>query len=243
MQTTTHPIEVIHHTNYAHDPGPPRGFFEAMLQDDVVIDDMVQDEENLLSTIQKLLAIGAAGLLIYGIALGIVLELAKPMEFIGLQIQGTPVAWMPLTLAGGFLGAIAICLPSLYFFTQLSGLDASFRLITAQSLRVQARASVILLGVLPFYIAWALASFLGIDALSTDLDLVIGIGLFIPFLVGNAGLWSIYNSFRRLVGRLPITHARRCDFVLRMVICWGAVVCATAPVAVYRLGEFLSTIM
>ncbi|MFU8804922.1 MAG: hypothetical protein ACNA8W_14000 [Bradymonadaceae bacterium] len=239
MEATMDRIEVTHHQ--IHSPGESRtpDFFEAMLRDDERVDEWVQDEASLLGTIQKLLALGVSGLVIYGLAMGIVMELAKPQVL----IQGTPVLWVPLALVGGFLGAIAICLPSFYFYTQLAGLDASFRLITAQSLRVQARASVILLGVLPFYIAWALAGFLGIEVLAADLELVIVIGFLVPFLVGNAGLLSIYRSFRRLVHRLPITHRRRGNVVLRMVLCWGAVVLAIAPVAIYRLAEFLSQII
>ena len=239
MEATMDRIKVTHHETHSPDSERTPDFFEAMLRDDAQVDDWVQDEANLLGTIQKLLALGVAGLFIYGLAMGIVMELAKPE----VHILGTPVAWVPLALVGGFMGAIAICLPSFYFYTQLAGLDASFRLITAQSLRVQARASVILLGVLPFYIAWALAGFLGIEALRTDLEIVILIGFLVPFVVGNAGLLSIYRSFRRLVHSLPITHKRRGNVVLRMVLCWGAVVLAIAPVAIYRLAEFLSQII
>lgn len=219
-------------------------FFEAMLRDGKGVDDMVCDEENLVATLQKMLLLAIFGLMAYGVAFGALLQ-AAPMEALSLGIfdaPGNPVLWMPLTLTGGFLTAIAVCLPSFYFYTQLSGLDASFRLVTAQSLRVQARTSLLLLGILPFYFAFGLTPFLGVDALAMELEFVIAVGLVLPFVVGFTGLWSVYASFRRLVERLPLTHPRRGDFVLRMVAAWAAVMACVAPVAVYRIGAYLSAV-
>ena len=218
-------------------------FFDAMLRDDHIVDDMVCDHSQLTGTIQKLLGLAVLGLLLYGVALGMIMQAGLSTGVLDLRLSGNPVLWMPPTLAGGFLAAIAICLPSFYFYTQLSGLDASFRLITAQSLRVQARTSIILLGILPFYVAWGLTPFLGIGNLSTDIHVVLAAGLILPFIVGFAGLISIYRSFRRLVERLPITHPRRGDVVLRLVLCWGAVMICVAPVAMYRTGQYLSGIL
>jgi multisubunit Na+/H+ antiporter MnhG subunit len=39
---------------------------------------------------------------------------------------------------------------------------------------------------------------------------------------------------------LPVTHPRRGNYVRRMVLAWGALFTAIAPVALYRLGEFFS---
>ncbi len=221
-------------------------FFEAMLRDGEEIDDMVCDEDNLVATLQKMLLLAVLGLSTYGVAFGALLQ-AAPLDasFLGglLPLGGNPVIWMPLALTGGFMAAIAVCLPSFYFYTQLSGLDASFRLVTAQSLRVQARTSLLLLGVLPFYFAIGLTPFLGISAIAMELDFVIAIGLTLPFLVGFTGLWSVYTSFRRLIERLPITHPRRGDFVLLMVAAWATVMASVAPVAVYRLSAYLSAII
>ncbi len=224
-------------------PKETMGFFDAMLRDDEVIDDMVCDTTNLTGTIQRLLAIATAGLLLYGLALGTILQMAQSMEILGFAVTGTPIIWMPLTLAGAFLLAIAICLPSFYFYTQLSGLDASFRMITAQSLRVQARTSLVLLGVLPFYLAWGLSTFLGFELLATEIEFVIFAGFILPFSIGLVGLASVYASFRRLVKRLPITHPRRGNIMLRLVLCWGAVMIAVTPVAMFRIGEYLSTVI
>ena len=77
------------------------------------------------------------GTVLYGAVVGLAAQF--------LTIQGPMAAWLgslplvtvPLALSGAFLLALVVRLPSFYFYTQLSGLDASFRLITTQALRVQ----------------------------------------------------------------------------------------------------------
>lgn len=218
-------------------------FFEAMLHDGKEVDDMVCDDTRLVTTLQKLLAIAVFGLVAYGLVLGAMLQVSGVDSLWFIPVEGTPVLWVPLALTGGFLTAMAVCLPSFYFYTLLSGLDASFRLVTAQSLRVQARSSVLLLGVLPFYLAIGLTPFLGIEVMLTQLGFVLAIGLILPFLVGFGGLVSVYASFRRLIKRLPLTHSRRGNFVLRMVACWAAVMASVAPVAVVRFATYFSTVI
>ncbi len=231
---------------------PKPGFFDAILRDDIIIDDLVTNPETLTKTIQNLLAISIFGLLVFGIIVGLVAQLGPtlheqaidgPLRLSGTPLRGNPILWMPLTMAGGFMTAIAICLPSFYFYTQLAGLDAPFRLITAQSIRVQARTSIVLLGIAPFYAAWALTPFIGLNIFNTSLSSLLAFGIALPFLAGFVGLYSIHSSFKRLVHRLPITHVRRGNIIRRMVLCWGAVCMSVAPVAMYRIGEFLSAIL
>jgi hypothetical protein len=214
---------------------PSEGFFELVLTEGRVMDELVMDDARLTRTVQKLLLVSMAGLMIYGVVVGVAADISSlPAWF----TQGTPALWMPLAFAGAFLAAIGICLPSFYFYTQLSGLDASFRLITAQSLRVQARTSVVLLGVLPFYAALALGTQIGFD-LGLGANGVVLVGMALPFMVGLIGIVTLYRSFKRLVELLPITHERRGNIMLRLVLCWGAVFSAVAPVALWRLGELL----
>jgi hypothetical protein len=151
--------------------------------------------------------------------------------------HGHPTLWMPIAFVLAFVGALCVCLPSFYFYTQLSGLDASFRLVTAQALRAQATTAVLLLGVTPFYAALVLAGALGLIESSSRVILA---GLAIPFVVGLFGMRALYKGFCDLAQVLPITHQRRGDFLRRMVLCWAAVYTAVAPVALYRIAEALS---
>lgn len=215
------------------------GFFELVLSEGRRMDNLVLDEGRLPTTVTRLLLLSLAGLAVYGAVVGLAAEASTLSAWFN---TGAPILWMPLAFSGAFLAAIGISLPSFYFYTQLSGLDASFRLITAQALRVQARTSVVLLGVLPFYAALALGVGLGFD-LGLGANGVLMVGLFLPFVVGFVGIATLYRSFKRLVHRLPITHERRGNIMLRLVLCWGAVFSAIAPVALWRLGEFLGTVL
>ena len=227
------------HADAGDQPTFQQGFFDLVLTEGRPMDDLVVDEDGLVGTIQKLLGVAIVGLVIYGAIVGAVAEVSTlPAWF----TRGEPILWMPLAFGGAFLTAIAVCLPSFYFYTQLAGLDASFRLVTAQSLRVQARTSVVLLGVLPFYAALALGAHLGFD-LGLGANGVTMVGVWLPFAVGVMGIATLYSSFKRLIYRLPITHQRRGNIVLRLVLAWGAVFSAIAPVALWRMGQFLGTVI
>lgn len=219
-------------------PGPVPGMFDLILRNEARLHRLMRDEAGLPEVIQKLLALSVLGLTIHGVVLGLAAELFSPSDSLAWYQAGHPVAWMPLALIGAFLGALCICLPSFYFYTQLSGLDASFRLVTAQALRAQATKSVLLLGVLPFYAAWLLGTVVGVfDAPGTALFA----GMCLPFAVGLLGIRAVYRGFCDLAEHLPITHKRRGNFLRRLVLCWGGVYTVVAPVALYRLGEALGS--
>jgi hypothetical protein len=216
------------------------GFFEVfdlVLRGQKRLNAVLRHEPNLASVTQKLLWVSLLGLAVHGLIVGAAATLLKVGPFGYFFNSGTPFLWMPLAAMLAFVGALGLCLPTFYFHIQLSGLDASFRLVTAQALRGQATTSVLLLGVLPFYAAVALACVLGLtfDPLS-----VLLLGVTLPFMVGLLGLSSIYRAFSDLARYLPITHQRRGNFVRRMVLCWGAVYTVVAPVAFVRLSSALS---
>lgn len=222
--------------NPAPPPGPVPGMFDLILRGEVRLHRLLRDEAGLPEVIQKLLALSVLGLTIHGVVLGLAAELFAPSRTLAWYQQGHPLLWMPLAFIGTFLGALCICLPSFYFYTQLSGLDASFRLVTAQALRALATKSVLLLGVLPFYAAWLLGTVVGIF---TEPGLALFAGMCLPFAVGLLGIRAVYRGFCDMAEHLPITHKRRGDFLRRLVLCWGGVYSVVAPVALYRLGEAL----
>lgn len=214
--------------------------FELVMRDSPLLNAALLEEKALPAWIQQLLGISVLGLAVHGAAVGLLAQLllGRGVDFV--WIRGPVLLWMPFTFVGALLGALAICLPSFYFYTQLSGLDASFRLVTAQALRVQAKTSVLLLAALPFYVALALGSVMT-DRI--DAHTLVLVGLAIPFVVGLVGIRSLYRAFQALLEILPVTHRRRGDFLLRMVLCWGAVYSAVAPVALWRLGQFFGRLL
>lgn len=220
--------------------GPTPGVFELILRGPTRLNALMRDERALPGVTQKLLLLSLLGLAVQGLVVGFAATFVMPGDWPEWFHQGHPLLWMPLSLMLAFVGALIVCLPSFYFYAQLSGLDASFRLVTAQALRAQATTSVLLLGVLPFYAAWVLASVLGFYG---SYSAVISFGLWSPFVVGLFGVRAVYQAFSEMARHLPVTHVRRGNFVRRMVLAWGAVYSVVAPVALMRLVDELKQVL
>jgi hypothetical protein len=215
--------------------------FDLILRGQHDLDELLEEESNHAPIIRKLLAVAVFGLAAQGFTVGLTAELlgAGTIPVVREAVAGPIALWMPIAFVIAFLGALSICLPSFYFYTQLSGLDASFRLVTAQALRTQATTSVFLFGVLPIYLA------LGLTSVVTDLlppDTVLLLGLVSPFAVGLTGLFALHRGFRHMLTHLEITHYRRGNFLLRAVLAWSLVYTTVAPVALYRAVTWLAGI-
>jgi len=74
-----------------------------------------------------------------------------------------------------------------------------------------------------------------------DALLTLRVGMALPFVVGLFGVGAVERAFRSMLDVVPLTHLRRGSFVRRMVLAWGALFTAIAPVALYRLGEWLGS--
>jgi hypothetical protein len=201
--------------------------FDLILRGDARLDRALLDTTQLPALVMRLLLTSVLGLAIHGFLIGLIANAVALAPV-------SALAWMPFSFVVAFIGAISICLPSFYFYTQLSGLDASFRLVTAQALRAQATTSVFLLAALPFYGAWALTPVLGY---AHDPRKLVLFGMVLPFLLGLRGIHAVRRSFDELSRTLPITHRRRGDYVRRLVLAWGAVYSAVAPVALFLLAD------
>jgi hypothetical protein len=215
---------------------PTLGMLDLVLRDQSHLTRVLLDERALPAAVQKLLVLSLLGLGVHGFVVGLAAQILHPELPWGGPL-GHPVAWMPLSLVLAFTGGLCVCLPSFYFYTQLAGLDASFRLVTGQALRAQATTAVLLLGVAPFYAALVLGCVVGaID----NAPAVVLAGLVIPFVVGLYGMRALHRGFGELAAVLPLTHRRRGDFLRRMVVCWTAVYAAVTPVALVRLAQTLA---
>jgi hypothetical protein len=222
-------------------PSVRPSMFDLVLRRPRLLDRVLRDEAMLPKAIQQLVSLSVLGLAVYGLVVGASAQLIRDQLAPGSFFTGGfPAVWAPVSFVLAFLGAICICLPSFYFFTQLSGMDASFRLVTAQALRGIATTGVLLLGAAPFYAAWVLGNVVGVFE---NVDITLQVGLVIPFLVGLIGVGAVDKGFRSMLDVLPQTHARRGNFVRRLVLAWGALFTAVAPVALYRLGGFFSGVM
>lgn len=148
--------------------------YDLLIRDDPRLDEAILAGEHHVGPIQQLLTIAVSGSALYGLAVGLAAQFLHVQGPVGEWLGQVPLLTLPLALTAAFLLALAICLPSFYFYTQLSGLDASLRLITTQALRIQARTSVLLLGVLLVYAAIVLAAVAGVITGGQEL-IVLGI--------------------------------------------------------------------
>ena len=112
-----------------------------------------------MGTLQKLLAVSVLGSMFYGIAVGLAAQFLAMENVVGAWVGRVPLLTLPLALPSAFLLALMVCAQFLFLYPALRT-DASLRLITAQALRVQARTSVLLLGVVPVYAAVVLLQWL-----------------------------------------------------------------------------------
>jgi hypothetical protein len=225
------------------------GFFERLLRDGESLDAWLMDPARLPGTIRQFLAVVIAGFSAHGLLIGFVsTTIVRPrlgMETTVWYAQGIPLVSLPVALVGAFLTATAVGLPSFYFYSRLAGVDVSFRLVAAQSLRALAKTSVALLGAMPLYAAVVLSTHLGYELDAS----VINWGLAIPFIAGLLGIESVYASFNRMVVEhdretegLRIVDDNRRTGLLGMVLAWGALFSTVAPVALWRYGEFLASV-
>lgn len=160
-----------------------------MLKEPGHVDELLRDEDNLPELIPRLLAIGLTGFTIFGIAATVVLNLS------GAAQSWVPKArWGDLSLANlilaydlGLVTSPGVCLPSFYFFGLLAGLRISMLQVTAHAVKGLATSALVLVGILPIYVALALGMIV-IDAPVEWRHLTLNLAL--PFIVG---LWGVHS--------------------------------------------------
>lgn len=215
--------------------------------------------------VPKLLAISLASFALFGVALAIVFSSAQVAprltaldEYLGDKGSGLPLVRFEAT-AGfaefwtsggavqliaaycfGLIAATGVCLPSLYFYGLLSGIRLSMLDVVTQALKSKATSAVALLGILPMYIALAMAINI-FDRLPTAFrDGVLWLGFMLPFLAGLWGTASLFHSLGALTDTLPPERCeRRGCFLRRLVVSWAACYTAVSPVMIFTVWQAL----
>ena len=133
-----------------------------------------------------------------------------------------------------------MCLPSFYFYGLLAGVRVSWAQVTAQVMKGQAATAVMLIGIMPVYVAAAL----GGNVFAAPQPLLRGVlyaGLALPFAAGLWGVRSIYVGFLGLSDTLPPErHCRREYWLRRLTAACHACYTAVCPVMIYTLWGYFA---
>ncbi|HZZ82645.1 MAG TPA: hypothetical protein VFE62_29375 [Gemmataceae bacterium] len=213
---------------------------ELLLKDRTQVENLLRDESRQADLIPRFLAISLTSFSLFGWMM-VMLLFAVPAGAIPSVLaerwsvgpQPAIALWLAYTL--GLIAATGICLPSFYFYGLLAGIRISFLQVVSQCLKGQASTAIMLIGVLPIYVAVALGML--IFRTPEDLQqLVLSVGLALPFFAGLWGVYSIYTGFMRLADTLPgDCRERRTCFLRRLTLAWAACYTAVTPLMIYAL--------
>ena len=233
---------------------------ELILKQPQALESLVHDARWQPQLVPRLLGIAVSGFALFGVAMSLVLSSAAvwphltPLaEFVRNPASGLfvfepiesswDILWngAPLQLLFayifGLIAASGVCLPSLYFYGLLSGIKPTMLDVLMQTLKAKAVTAVALVGILPIYAVLALG--VAIFELPQE-QVVLWLGLMLPFIAGLYGVRSLYNGFARLALGLPreCRDDRTC-FLRRLVISWSAIYTAVTPVMIYTVWTAL----
>jgi hypothetical protein len=222
------------------------GLAELLLKNPGQVDRLVRDENRQLLLVPSLLAIGLASFSVFALTLVLTISVA-PAEALPAFLAerwathrtGAALA-LALAYALGFTLTTGVCLPSFYFYGLLAGVRVSWAQVTALIIKGQACTAMMLMGILPAYVAAAVGAVV-FNAPPASLRLVLCAGLGLPFLAGLWGVWSIYVGFLGLADTLPTR--RRCQrecWLRRLTAACSVCYTAVCPVMIYTLWGYFA---
>ena len=224
------------------------GLVELLLKDPAQVDRLNRSSRAQAELFPRLLLIAQAGFLAFGLILLLLLNLAPPAAYPHCALltvppaswaNGTAVA-LPLAYCLGIVLAACVCLPSFYFFSLLSGVNMSWLQIVSVLGKGMAANAVLLLGILPIYVALVL----GLVVANAPDEVLMGalsVGLLLPFVSGVWGLRAIYRGVMDLSREMPFDwQCRRGCFLRRLTFWWAAVYAAVVPVMIFKLWESIA---
>ena len=215
---------------------------ELILKDRRKLDALIRDDALARDLIPRLLAVALTGLTIFGIAATLIVNLGGAQPAWVPPARWTDGTWASLTLAYvlGPLAALGVCLPSFYFYGLLAGVKLTMLRAAAFAIKCQAMTAVVLVGVLPIYVALAL----GMIVFSAPADWMawtVALGLALPFVAGLAGVRSLFVGFTELADTLSSCHgANRACFLRRLTLAWSVCYTAVSPLMIYWLWTRLA---
>lgn len=223
------------------------GVVELLLKDPIGLDGLSREESRQTELIPRFLGIAVVSYTVFCLGMLVILN-AAPADCYPQSILKMPAAsWHDGSALGlllaynlGMIGATGICLPTFYFFSLLAGVRMSMLQLTGLMLRCQASGAIVLIGVLPIYVAVVLG-FIVFDAPGDWMEQGMYFGLMLPFLAGIECIRCIYRCVMGMAETMP--PERRCRrecFLRRLTVSWALVYTAVSPVMIFRLWQFFS---
>jgi hypothetical protein len=233
-------------------PVPPTtlGLAELLLKNPERVDQLNRDPSLQGELFPRLLLIGEVGFLVYSLVMVLLWNVGPVRAADALPLRLPPARWndgtalsLPAAYTLSIVLASCVCLPSFYFYSLLAGVNMRWSEIVSLIAKGTAANGIMLLGVLPIYVA-AVLGFIVLKVPAEVLALALGLGLLLPFVSGLWGLWAIYQGVVHTVQVRP--EQWRCGrgcFLRRLTLSWAAVYATVVPVMVYRLWEFGATLV
>jgi hypothetical protein len=229
--------------------GPPASVVEMLLKDQPALDGLLRDPLWQRRLIPRLLAVALVGFAVYGLVTTLVVNAicfehgywpaALPRSLWNRPSAGN----LTLAYCLGLIAANGVCLPSFYFYGLLSGVKTTMLGVTAHALKGMAAGAVMLVGILPVYVALALSAivFPMPQALVT---LWVVVGLSLPFVAGLWGAVCLYRGFVCLEDTIPaLRRESRGCLLRRLILAWSGCYTCVTPLMIYTLWNSLARVL
>jgi len=206
---------------------------------------VVKDEPSQPRAILNLLLLGLLGISLYSAVFTVIVALAPPVDWMPPVSLKDPSGARPLlTYTIGMVEALGICLPSFYFYGLLAGVRATMLQVAAISLHALARTGVILMGILPVYVAAILGTVVLGATGGRAYEALMMAGVLLPFLAGLSTLPVMYRGFVDLIETLPEARAAsRAPMVRLLALAWAVLYTVVAPVTLWAVRGQLEKIL
>ncbi len=225
------------------------GLVEALLKNPTGLDRVMNgDERRPVLLIPRFLAIALTSYVLFSVAMIVILNTAPASAYPAREpLPAPPAAWSNGSALGllaaytiGLVATTCICLPTFYFFSLLAGVKLTMLQVVGQVVRSKASAAIVLVGILPIYVAVVLGLIV-FQVQSLFLEYCLYLGLTLPFIAGLEGVHSIYQGVRGLALSMPTDRRERREcFLRRLTLSWAAVYTMVAPVMIYQLWDYLA---
>jgi hypothetical protein len=236
---------------------------ELILKDRRRLDRLVRASDRKVDLASRLLAISVASFAMYGLAMWLTFYAAHqwprvtppadwlnnpPMALVNfVKVDSAPTraaaraTQLVIAYSFGLVAAAGVCLPSLYFYSLLSGLQMTMSDVVVHTLKGMGVTAVALIGILPVYSAVALGAIV-FPVKHEVVSAILALGLCLPFVAGLWGTRSLFVGFVDLCQTMPAEfQLKRACFLRRLILSWSACYTAVAPLMIVTVWRHLGS--